>query len=88
MSMSMTPTSELQRFRDFLVGFLQKNPMDRSSPEEILDVWRSGNPCPDDYQETVRALRIAIDSLATDPGMTLEEFDRSFRAEHPRLSTK
>jgi hypothetical protein len=53
------------------------------SPEEVLDLWRSDYPLPEDFEETVEALREALDDLkAGDLGRPFEEFDAEFRARH------
>jgi hypothetical protein len=53
------------------------------SPEEALDIWRTEHPLPEDFEETVEALREAIEDLeAGVPTRPFEEFDREFRAQY------
>ena len=85
MATSFSPATELQQFRDFLNHTLQANPSDARLPEELLDSWRHEHPSPEEYADSVAALRRAIASKEHDPGMSLEEFDRRFREKHAHL---
>lgn len=85
MATTVSTTTELQQFRDFLNHTLQVNPADARLPEELLDDWRHVHPSPEEYADSVAALRRAIASKEHDPGMSLEEFDRRFREQHPHL---
>jgi hypothetical protein len=79
--MSIDPAAELIRFQQFICEHLKNggNP----SPEEALDLWRAENPRTEDFDDTVQALREALDDMdAGDTGVTLDEFDRAFRKRH------
>jgi hypothetical protein len=75
-------TGDLASFHQF-IGQRLKEGDDNLSPEEALDIWRSEHPLPGDFEETVAALREALEDLeAGDLGQPFEEFDREFRARH------
>ena len=79
--MSIDPTADLTQFQQFIVDHLQKG--DTLSPEEVLDLWRLRHPNPDDFDDSVRALREALADLdAAERGVPLDEFDREFRRRH------
>jgi hypothetical protein len=53
------------------------------SPEEALDLWRAEHPSPEEFAETVPAIRETLtDMEAGDTGTPLDEFDRQFRQKH------
>jgi hypothetical protein len=75
-------TGELASFHVFIAQRLKEGD-DKLSPEEALDIWRSEHPLSEDFEETVAALREALEDLeAGDVGQPLEEFDAEFRARH------
>jgi hypothetical protein len=79
--MAVDPAAELARFQEFVAHQVAKGLA--ITPEEALDLWRLDNPNPDDFGETVEALREALaDIAARDRGVPLEEFDREFRRRH------
>ena len=79
--MSIDPTAELAQFQQFIVDHLQKG--DALSPEEALDLWRLRHPNPDEFADSVLALREALADLDSgERGVPLEEFDREFRRRH------
>ena len=65
-------------------GFLTEQLHQRGAglaPEEALDLWRAQHPLPDDYAETVTALRQVLAEMASgDVGAPLQDFDREFRS--------
>jgi hypothetical protein len=75
-------TSDLADFHSFLGDMLKCR--DRAlSPEEVLQLWRAEHPVTKDFEETVEALREALDDLeAGEVGRPFAEFDAEFRAEH------
>jgi hypothetical protein len=80
--MSIGTTSELFEFHQFVAQKLA-SPDQKLSPEEVLELWREEHPTPEDYANTVAALREAIQAYeAGDRGIPVEEFDREFRARH------
>jgi hypothetical protein len=75
-------SNDLAGFHQY-IGERLKEGGDTLSPEEALDIWRHEHPLPEDYEETVEALREALaDMEAGDVGIPLEEFDAEFRARH------
>jgi hypothetical protein len=79
--MTIDPAAELARFQEFIAHHLAKGEV--IAPEEALDLWRLENPNPDDFDDTVQALREALEDMAAgDCGVPLEEFDRDFRRRH------
>jgi hypothetical protein len=77
-----TETAELVSFHEFLSQRLKAGD-DKLTPEEAVDIWRSAHPLPEDFEDTVAALREALEDLdAGDVGQPLEEFDAEFRARH------
>ncbi|MBX9789299.1 MAG: hypothetical protein K2Y37_10320 [Pirellulales bacterium] len=79
--MAVDPTTDLERFRDYLSGCLSQG--NGLSPEEALDLWRSDNPSGECISDDVEAVRQALaDMDAGDKGVPLEEFDREFRKRH------
>ena len=54
-----------------------------SSLDEALDLWRSKHPAADDFEETVLAVKEALQDMEQgDSGVAFEQFDREFRARH------
>jgi len=79
--MTIDPATELASFQQFIADRLKKG--DALSPEEALDLWRLRNPNPDEFAESVHAVREAlVDMDAGDCGVPLDEFDREFRRRH------
>jgi len=77
--MSVNVDPELARFNRFVSEKIGAGSGDLS-PEEALDLWRAENPAAEDRDETVRALREALEELhAGDAGVSLDDFDREFR---------
>jgi hypothetical protein len=75
-------TADLTGFHAFVGEQLKQGKLGLS-PEEALDIWRTDHPLPEDFEETVEALREALDDLkAGDLGRPFEEFDVEFRARH------
>ena len=73
--MSVIVADELDSFHQFLSDKL-KTATARSSPEQVLDEWRSLHPDPDE----VAAIRESLAAMhAGDRGISLEDFDREFR---------
>ena len=73
---------ELASFHNFLSEQLQ-HAGGGISPEEALDLWRSQHPAADDFEETVAAVKEALQDMEDgDCGIAFEEFDREFRARH------
>ncbi|MEX0712475.1 MAG: hypothetical protein WD278_09005 [Pirellulales bacterium] len=71
--------NELASFHRFISDRLQRDDT-RLSPEEALELWRSQHPSPEEYSETVDALREALGDMERgDTGMPLEQFDHEFR---------
>jgi len=78
--MNAQSSGEMARFHQFVADQIERRG-EAISPEQVLDLWRESNPVPDDYEETVLALREALaDVAAGEPGIPLAEFDRRFRA--------
>jgi hypothetical protein len=79
--MSIEPNAELAQFQQFIVDHLQKGEI--LSPEEALDLWRLRHPSPDEFDDSVGALREALAEYdAGERGVPLDEFDRQFRRRH------
>jgi hypothetical protein len=77
-----TGPSELAGFHQFIGERLKQGHVNLS-PEEALDLWRTEHPDPDEFEETVQALREAIEDLESGvPTRPFEEFDREFRQRH------
>jgi hypothetical protein len=77
-----TSIGDLARFHQF-IGQRLKQGDDKLSPEEALDIWRSEHPLSEDYEETVAALREALEEMdAGVPGIPAEQFFREFRERH------
>jgi hypothetical protein len=75
-------SNELTGFHQFIGERLSKGDGDLS-PEEALDIWRSEHPLPDDYDDTVAALREAFEEMdAGVPGIPAKQFFREFRERH------
>lgn len=73
--MSVIVADELDLFHQFLSDKL-KTATTRSSPEQVLDEWRSLHPDPGE----VEAIRESLTAMhAGDRGISLEDFDREFR---------
>lgn len=73
--MSAIVADELDSFHEFLVEKLKPGAA-RSSPEQVLDEWRSMHPDPDE----VAAIRESLAAMhAGDRGVSLDDFDREFR---------
>lgn len=74
--------SELGGFHRF-IGEKLTNAGTGLSPEEALELWRAEHPSPDEFAESVAAIREALaDMEAGDSGTPFEEFDRQFRQKH------
>jgi hypothetical protein len=77
--MNSNDSSELASFHEFVVEHLVKGKT-QLSPEEALDLWRAGQPAPDEFSDAVAALGEAFaDMDAGDTGQPIEEFMREFR---------
>jgi hypothetical protein len=75
-------SADLSGFHAFIGEHLKEGNVGLS-PEEALNIWRTDHPLPEDFEETVEALREALDDLkAGDLGRPFEEFDAEFRARH------
>lgn len=75
-------TGDLASFHQFIGERLKEGDFDLS-PEEALDIWRSEHPLPEDFEETVEALREALEDMdAGDVGIPAEQFFREFREAH------
>jgi len=71
--------SELSSFHRFVSHQLQSG-RDDVSPEEVLDLWREQHPEVDDADDSVLAVREALQDMEEgDEGIPLEQFDRDFR---------
>ena len=80
--MSTSVANELANFHHFVAERLERGEGE-ISPEQALDLWRAEHPGPDEFGDTVQALREAIaDMEAGDTGVPLDQFDREFRARH------
>jgi hypothetical protein len=80
--MSTGVEKELANFNMFVAERLERGEGE-ISPEQALDLWRAEHPDPDEFGDTVQALREAIaDMEAGDSGVPLEQFDQEFRARH------
>lgn len=76
--MSIDVNSELADFHRF-VGERLRDGGTKLSPEEALDLWRAANPEPNDYADSVAALREAVsDMQAGDTDISFEEFEQEF----------
>ncbi len=79
--MNPNSSTDLRDFYRFVGDKIQSGECDLS-PEEILDEWRAIHPNPAALEEDIAAIQEAIDAIeAGDKGISLEEFDRRFRAE-------
>ena len=77
--MSSNSESELVSFHRFVADQIQHG-SDNVSPEEALDLWRATRPAADDFEETVSAVREALQDMAEgDCGVAFERFDHEFR---------
>jgi hypothetical protein len=75
-------TGDLVSFNEF-IGQRLKQGDDKLSPEEALDIWRSEHPLSEDFEDTVAALREALEEMdAGVPGIPAEQFFREFRERH------
>lgn len=79
--MALDTKSELAEFHAFL-GERLKNGGSRLSPEEALEEWRTVRPSPEELQESVAAVRRALEQAERGEGVSLEDFDRQFRQRH------
>ena len=80
--MSSHIEGELANFHRFVSDRLQHEG-GGISPEEALDLWRSQHPAADDFEETVLAVKEALQDMEQgDRGVAFEQFDREFRARH------
>lgn len=80
--MSIGASGELFEFHQFVAQKLA-SPDQKLSPEEVLELWRETNPSPQEYANTVAALKEAIsDYEAGDRGIPAAEFDRQLRERH------
>jgi hypothetical protein len=80
--MSVGSNSELSSFYRFVSERLQGG-QDDVSPEEALDLWRTQYPAADEADDTVLAVREALQDMDRgDQGLPIEQFDRDFRARH------
>ena len=79
--MTVDPTPDLERFRDYLSGCISQG--NHLSPEDALDLWRSENPSDEYTADDVEAVRQALAAMdAGNTGVPLDEFDREFRKRH------
>ncbi|HVC98054.1 MAG TPA: hypothetical protein VND64_30570 [Pirellulales bacterium] len=77
--MSPDAANELVSFHRFIAEHVGRGETDLS-PEEALDLWRAQNPSATEFEDTVAALREALNDMeAGDKGTPLESFDRDFR---------
>jgi hypothetical protein len=80
-SMPSAPTDELREFVSFAAGHLA-NGGSQLTPEEVLDLWRSEHPAEETLADSVEAIQRALEQADRGEGVSLEEFDRRFRARH------
>jgi len=74
--------SELASFHQFLSKKFEEFGSN-VSPEEILDLWRAIHPLELDMRRDVKSIQQAIDEMtAGDKGVSIDEFDASFREKH------
>jgi hypothetical protein len=75
-------TGDLASFYEF-IGKRLKEGDDKLSPEEALDIWRSEHPDSEEFEDTVAALREALEEMdAGNAGIPAEQFFREFREHH------
>ena len=71
--------NELDSFCSFLDG-LRQEPTVEMSPEEALAEWRAQQMSPQEFQESVQALREAIQDMeAGDKGVSFDEIVAAMR---------
>ncbi|MGD9647248.1 MAG: hypothetical protein AB7U73_16165 [Pirellulales bacterium] len=79
--MAADSNSELAQFEQFIK--LQVQTGRSISPEEALDLFRIEHPQPDDFDESVAALREALAEVdAGVQGVPVEDFVREHRERH------
>lgn len=84
--MSAGVENELANFHVFVAKRLKRGEQEMS-PEEALDLCHAEHPDPDEFGDTVQALREAIaDMEAGDTGVPLDQFDREFQRQVVRLT--
>jgi hypothetical protein len=72
-------STELALFHQF-IGDQLANGGTNLSPEEVLNLWRDAHPTAEDFEESVEALREALEELdAGDPGIPAEQHLRELR---------
>ena len=79
--MSTAPETELREFIDFASEHLNETGSELT-PEDVLDLWRGRHPLPDELSESVAAIERALAQADRGEGLSLDEFDRRFRARH------
>lgn len=78
--MSVQVADELRSFHEFVAEKLSVGPSGLS-PEEALDLWRTTNPDPDELQESVAAIREALNDIeAGDKGRPADEVVNDLRS--------
>lgn len=79
--MAQDITSELADFHQFVASQLD-NGGAGLSPEECLELWRAERPSSEELQDSVAAVKRALEQADRGEGKSLDEFDRDFRARH------
>ena len=80
--MTMDSNGELASFHRFVAAKLSETKFDLS-PDDAVDLWRAEHPYLEEFDDATEAVMEALaDIEAGDVGITLEEFDREFRARH------
>lgn len=73
--------NQLEAFHRF-IGEQLNNGGTSLSPEECLDLWRTEHSDPQQLEESVAAVKRALDQADRGEALPLEEFDREFRTKH------
>ena len=79
--MATTSDADLREFIAFASEHLNETGTELT-PEEVLDLWRSRHPLPDELSESLAAIERALAQADRGEGLLLDEFDRRFRARH------
>jgi hypothetical protein len=85
--MGTTAETDLREFVEFACEQVN-NGGSELTPEEVLDLWRAEHPMPAELVESVAAIERALAQAERGEGLSLEEFDRQFRARHGIDSSK